>query len=917
MQRWFGASSKDEAKAFEHSDIYPELDESGQASPLYSSKSSSSKSPNSPSIQEAVNQFAPQGQGYLRHLVASDGDCGYTSFGITREYAASLLQEEIDSISNIIKVPTRGALLIEDFYNRLLKKKIVTVPYANIFNNDQLLEEYSINLQIQRAYIQYDVKDKKIDSGYSHPAALQALAHIRNVEIHMWRLGERGVLVPHNTLEGNYAVYIPENIERRVDILFVNNNHFELLDLSSYENNIPENGIYPLKESRSQNATPKLTAASPLTSNNRQLVSRKIPFSPSPIKTDSTKKQSMQPGFSPIKQPEVKSQLMQSPSPSTPSEKQPSTENVTVNANKEGFMSAIRLYYQATQPSEKTKALHQLIKIVTKLSEPSLNLNVRAPIAIAALEKKLNQPITSIDEVYSHLYTILQAVLATEKNHRVDTKIKEQVKNAREVIVATKDILKWLADADTPDALKTVHDRMITRLVKNFCGDEDFTAEKLLTQLDQRECNEHDRMHINSASPLALEKLHRLHFRWHLQYVQGVNEENSEILEQRRYLEAVSAFELKQIMQACDGKIPLSLEQQWLLVTAITDYDEAMAYLRNNPKKHIRAVSPFYNAIQLLALERGEKSDILRQTLSDFFIENNKTLKADNLEQQVLQKKMAIREQQLLEKASKRQLFATPEKSSPSVSSHSSAIPSSAVNSRWNELNKKYGKKTRLNKEEIIDIFKNFDAMCHVTEEAERSHVTLLLDQAFAAMEVLFKTDYSRNFFLMWSSENATSPQYFNDFMNQIMPKSTLPPYIFARFCDFQLRKETSCLRYEYIFIRTHLHCLYDSKGREALKGMKNDIAPIISGHPIENIEKTVIGWIYPKLNNDLMALETKLERGTLLAEEVEPYKHLQLPMVTEKSANNKTVLERINALMTGVEHNSSKTPTISTNKGK
>lgn len=63
---------------------------------------------------------------------------------------------------------------------------------------------------IQSAYIEYDVRHRRIDAGYSHPAVLQALAHIQHVEIHMWRLGENDVLVPHNTNEGNYAVYSTE-----------------------------------------------------------------------------------------------------------------------------------------------------------------------------------------------------------------------------------------------------------------------------------------------------------------------------------------------------------------------------------------------------------------------------------------------------------------------------------------------------------------------------------------------------------------------------------------------------------------------------------------------------------------------------------------------------------------------------------
>ena len=183
-------------------------------------------------------------QGYLKHEVEANGDCGYTSFGISREDAQQLLLTNVADIFNIIKIPVKAALLIKDFYDYLVKEGAVTSSHDAVI---ELSENYSTNLLVQNAYIQYDVGDKCIDAGYSHPAVLQALAHIQKIEIHMWRLGEKGVLVPHNTLEGNYAVYTPQEPKERVDILFINNNHFERLDLIGYGSNIPENGIYPLE----------------------------------------------------------------------------------------------------------------------------------------------------------------------------------------------------------------------------------------------------------------------------------------------------------------------------------------------------------------------------------------------------------------------------------------------------------------------------------------------------------------------------------------------------------------------------------------------------------------------------------------------------------------------------------------------
>lgn len=196
-----------------------------------------------------TNRVAREGIGYIRHEVAGDGDCGYTSFGITREDAVQLLSINVHNISNFIKIPVKHALLIKGFYDYLLDQNIVGVSYANALENEQLLERYSTDLAIQSAYIEYDVEYRQIDAGYSHPAVLQALAHIQDIEIHMWRLGEDDVLIPHNTHEGNYAVYTPQEAVRRVDLLFVNGNHFERLELSSYGSSITENCIYPIKTS--------------------------------------------------------------------------------------------------------------------------------------------------------------------------------------------------------------------------------------------------------------------------------------------------------------------------------------------------------------------------------------------------------------------------------------------------------------------------------------------------------------------------------------------------------------------------------------------------------------------------------------------------------------------------------------------
>ena len=194
----------------------------------------------------------PRTQGYVRYEVAPDGECGYTAFGIIRKDAMQLLLHNIHDVSNIIKTPVRHALLTNEFYEYLYHQNKIFVGREYLWKQERLLKQHVDDLIIQEAYILYDVQDKSIDAGYSHPAILQALAHIQHIEIHLWRLGENDVLVPHDTLEGNYAYYKPSGARDRVDLLFVNGNHFERLEILGYGDDIPNKGIYPLTPSWNQ-----------------------------------------------------------------------------------------------------------------------------------------------------------------------------------------------------------------------------------------------------------------------------------------------------------------------------------------------------------------------------------------------------------------------------------------------------------------------------------------------------------------------------------------------------------------------------------------------------------------------------------------------------------------------------------------
>jgi hypothetical protein len=167
---------------------------------------------------------------FIRHIVYGDGHCGYTAFGIDREEAATLLQNDIKSISKIIQLLVEQALLTAEFYTYLCDKKIVIDSTHPEITDGALLKQFAAKLDIQKAYINYDVRDKKIDSGYTHPKILQALAHIRGIDLYIWTLGENNSLVPHRVGDEDYSVYCSPKADERIDLLFDMGNHFDRLE---------------------------------------------------------------------------------------------------------------------------------------------------------------------------------------------------------------------------------------------------------------------------------------------------------------------------------------------------------------------------------------------------------------------------------------------------------------------------------------------------------------------------------------------------------------------------------------------------------------------------------------------------------------------------------------------------------------
>ncbi|CAM4393653.1 MAG: hypothetical protein LEGION0398_MBIBDBAK_01169 [Legionellaceae bacterium] len=169
---------------------------------------------------------------FEQHSVASDGDCWYTAFGITRENVYKLISENIYQVRDLIKVPVYEALLLDGFIaylkeNGLMDNSIIREHLEA--NDGKLLKKYSEDLNIIQGYISYYIRDKKIDASWPHPAILQAFAYIQQVNLYIWEPGDNHQLNPHAV----YPHYVLQGEKPRIDLLFTNGNHFDRLVINN------------------------------------------------------------------------------------------------------------------------------------------------------------------------------------------------------------------------------------------------------------------------------------------------------------------------------------------------------------------------------------------------------------------------------------------------------------------------------------------------------------------------------------------------------------------------------------------------------------------------------------------------------------------------------------------------------------
>lgn len=200
------------------------------------------------------HQAGNSNKGYVRHPVLGDGDCGYNAFGITREGALNLLINHIHDVGSLLQPVIYQLLTTQEFYDYLIEQELIQVSFDVVHNQ---LEAYSRDMNVLKGYINYEVADKKTDQGWVHPVVLQSLAHIQKIEIHMWVLEEveSQRLIPHSRPgHYDYSSYRPTESDQRLDLLFINGNHFERITLIDFDvwhdiGTLDGNGRYPINRS--------------------------------------------------------------------------------------------------------------------------------------------------------------------------------------------------------------------------------------------------------------------------------------------------------------------------------------------------------------------------------------------------------------------------------------------------------------------------------------------------------------------------------------------------------------------------------------------------------------------------------------------------------------------------------------------
>jgi len=158
----------------------------------------------------------------------------------------------LSEVVDILKPVIQEQLLMQDFIDYLNQHEQASTALMQAFAqyqttaqqggeiNDEIMQQlqrHASDLVVVNGYIDYDIQDKKIDAGWSHPCVLQALAHLQQIELYIWQKNSEGQLIPHE----HYPHYSSPHLAsaaQPTDLLFINDNHFERLERIPSINNL-------------------------------------------------------------------------------------------------------------------------------------------------------------------------------------------------------------------------------------------------------------------------------------------------------------------------------------------------------------------------------------------------------------------------------------------------------------------------------------------------------------------------------------------------------------------------------------------------------------------------------------------------------------------------------------------------------
>lgn len=196
------------------------------------------------------NETEEHAEGYVIRSITPDGDCGYSCFNVTRANALALILDNLHhpQIQLLLTPLLEEIFLIEDqknkFFNYLKNNGIlaeeITLDY---FSHN--LNFYKNNLNILKAYLEFDIKHKQIDAGWAHPLILQAIAHIKGLNLRLWETEPADGKLKQLPQYSTYQVTNPE--AETLNLLFHSasgekgerNNHFSVITRIG-------NSLYPI-----------------------------------------------------------------------------------------------------------------------------------------------------------------------------------------------------------------------------------------------------------------------------------------------------------------------------------------------------------------------------------------------------------------------------------------------------------------------------------------------------------------------------------------------------------------------------------------------------------------------------------------------------------------------------------------------